>query len=183
MTSNGSKSGIDLGTLLDTYGADTARWPERERARMDEIMAAEPWADRLLAEARALDTLLARAPLPSTERRFALASRIVAIAEGAHALPAESAASANVRSGVVIPWPRASRSHPVRVSRAARLPVWRAAALLAASLIVGVFVGAFDLAPSPVNNFVEAVSLDETEQAVVSISNDGLSAALDEDFL
>lgn len=150
---------------------------------MDEIMAAEPRADRLLAEARALDTLLARAPLPSTERRFALASRIVATAEGAHALPAETAASASVPSGVIIPWPRASRSHPARVSRAVRLPVWRAAALLAASLIVGVFVGAFDLAPSPVNNFVEAVSLDETEQAVVSISNDGLSAALDEDFL
>jgi hypothetical protein len=62
--------------------------------------------------------------------------------------------------------------------------VWSAAALLAASLCFGIFVGTQDLAPGAVNNLMEAVSMDsDFDQTAAAIGSDGLSVALDEEFL
>jgi hypothetical protein len=63
-----------------------------------------------------------------------------------------------------------------------RTPAWQAAAVLAASLALGFFVGALDLAPESVDRLAQAVTLDDAD-AVAGLSNDGLAAVLDEDFL
>jgi hypothetical protein len=175
MTRNGSDREPDLRALLDAYGADRARWPAADRARADAVVAAEPQAERLLTETKALDALLAHAPVPSPERRAALGDRIVALAG------AERPAAAPP-SGVVVPWPGTSRRRAVPPVPRVRTPAWQAAAVLAASLALGFFVGALDLAPESVDRLAQAVTLDDAD-AVAGLSNDGLAAVLDEDFL
>lgn len=182
MTSNGSKSELDLGTLLDTYGVDTARWPEHMRARADMLLAQEPRAGHMLAEAKALDALLAHAPVPAAARHAALTERIVAAAQDASAR--EVRTGQVMPSGIVLPWPGVARGRNARAFGRSHASVWSAGALLAASLAVGLFVGALDLAPGAVNQLVQSVTLDDdTEQAVAAIGNDSLAAALDEDLL
>lgn len=44
--------------LLDAYGADPNRWPASERASAEVLLAAEPLAARLAADARRLDRAL-----------------------------------------------------------------------------------------------------------------------------
>jgi hypothetical protein len=179
MTEDTRKAGgTDLQELLDIYGADVARWPAHAQGRADHLLAAGPETGRMMAEAKALDAVLALAPLPATDRRVALADRIVAEALQSKPEPRTSG------SGVVIPWPGAARERGSRLLRASRSPAWRAAALLAASLLVGVFIGAQDLAPGAVHRLVEAVEYNsDFDQAAAVISGDGLMAALDEEFL
>jgi hypothetical protein len=184
MTHDRSKSRLDeLQGLLETYGADTRRWPQAARARAEVVLGADRQAARMLAEAKALDAVLARAPLPAPERHAALADRIVA--EARSRAPEITGAGAGRSSGIVIPWPRAAR-------RAAREPVaaiahraqWRAAGLLAASLALGVFIGALDLAPASVDQLMTAVEYDgDLDQLAAAMASDGLAAVLDEDLL
>lgn len=54
-----------LETLLDAYGADAAHWPDAERADALALLARSPEAQRMLAEARRLDALLATANVPA----------------------------------------------------------------------------------------------------------------------
>lgn len=172
----------DLETLLDAYGADTNRWPRHAQARAGVLLTSDAQAGRLVAEARALDALLGRAPLPAQERRTALADRIVA--QALNAAPAGAEHKAAAPSGIVIPWPGASRARAATVWKGSRQPAWSAAVLLAASLCVGIFVGTQDLAPGAVNNLMEAVTLDsDFDQTAAAIGSDGLAVALDEEFL
>jgi hypothetical protein len=141
--------------LLAAYGSDVARWPAAERARVQhltekqrkELMRADAALDRLLAKASdAADA----APAPD-----ALMNRILASA------PSEAPGSA-AQAGRVVPFePRRAQSHSpteqapggstgelfARPSRRAS-PIRRdsvaTAALLAASLVLGLFVGSMD---------------------------------------
>ena len=73
--------------LLDVRGADPARWPQPERAAAERLLASDAAAGGALAQARALDALIARdaaahtdatrvlrtlasRPLPPQRRRF-----------------------------------------------------------------------------------------------------------------
>lgn len=49
-------------TLVDAYGADPARWPARERAAAEALLAGDEQAHAVLDEAAALDRILAGAP-------------------------------------------------------------------------------------------------------------------------
>jgi hypothetical protein len=132
---------------LDRFGGDVARWPAAAAARYLPLVEADPAAARLLAEARALDRLLDRAPVPEAERREALAQRIVAAAR-ADGVPQASIPTPRDRV-VAFPGPKAK---PAR--RPARRD-WQAAGLLAASLLLGIFVGVngtFDGAISGLTN-------------------------------
>lgn len=173
----------DLEALLDAYGADMSRWPKQAQARAGVLLASDAGAGRLMAEAKALDALLGRAQLLTQERRNALADRIVAEALS----DASQTATREVtprKTGVVIPWPGVARERTVPAWKLGRRPVWSAAALLAASLCVGIFVGMQDLAPGTVNNLMEAVTMDsDFDQTAAAIGSDGLSVALDEEFL
>ena len=58
---------------------------------------------------------------------------------------------------------------------------WRTAAMLAASLLVGVFVGALDLVPNEVSQFVAGIDTgSETTQAMAFLQSDGFLEFLDE---
>jgi hypothetical protein len=46
--------------LLDVHGADLARWPQPQRAAAEGLLAADGAAVSALAQARALDALIAR---------------------------------------------------------------------------------------------------------------------------
>jgi hypothetical protein len=174
-------AGKDLASLLDTYGADTSRWPRHAQARAGALLASDAQAGRLLAEAKALDTLLGHAPVTEQERRVALADRIVAQAVGV--VPQGEARKVRP-SGIVIPWPGASRDRAAPVWQSSRRPAWSAAALLAASLCFGVFVGTQDITSGAVGSLMEAVVSDsDFDQTAATIGSDGLSVALDEEFL
>ncbi len=127
----------ELSHLLDTWGGAPTRWPVRVRAQIA-ALSAGPEAARLLAEARAFDILLERAgeaPAPIRAARATdLADRIVAAALAAP-LPATVPAK---YSGEVIELPR--RARPAAVAPGIG-GTWSTAGLLAASLLVGIYLG------------------------------------------
>ena len=120
----------DFERLLDIYGAERTRWPLAARASAAMRLASDGNARRLLAEADALDSVLDAAPEAASADVAAVASRIMAAVHESVQPAAISArlAPSVVRTGME---PRAVRN----------TNLWRAASLLAASLIVGIFVG------------------------------------------
>jgi hypothetical protein len=127
-----------LERLLASHGADRTRWPAPERLRFAPLLSASALARRKLSEAAALDRLIDLAPEPRTNRT-ALAERIAA------------AALAEARRGQVIRLPQrgglGSRfgSGAGRAAAFGRLNPgagqWAGGALLAASLVLGAFIG------------------------------------------
>ncbi len=157
--------------VLDTFGANPARWPDARRAGLSKLVASDDRARRLLREAEALDAMLNRAAGPPTGDTRALADRIansISNADGAtpsHPLSAgrPDATSAKVKPGIVIAWPR-KKPVPTAPLVASVMPIprrdhvpWRSAALMAASLLVGIFVGAMDVVPSNVTQLVAGI--------------------------
>lgn len=125
-----------LRDVLDTFGADDARWPMSSRAELEAVLERSADARALLREARALDALLDQAPALDRARMDALAIRIVGAATASsqrtpEAVPPE-------RGGDVVRFPQ-RRQAPV--SSAWREGPARTAALLAASLLMGIFAG------------------------------------------
>lgn len=119
-----------LTALLDVCGADRTRWPARARLRFASLIVEDSTARRLVSEARALDRLLDTAPQIGAARQQALADRIVetAVTQGR-----------GVRSGQGAPVNSPVVAFPGRSLR--KSSVWQAAALLAASLLLGIVVG------------------------------------------
>lgn len=185
--------------VLDTFGGDPARWPVERRERFVRLAAADADAARLLHEAKALDAVLTKAGgLPARDTR-ALAERIAAaVANTAPGQPAplqkqaeHASAASDGGSGVVIAWPRSGEtprapSHTTAASAPRRLSSgWRTAALLAASLIVGIFVGVADMVPSDVARMVAdaTTGTDNTYQALAFLDGEGLLEIIEEDYL
>lgn len=110
-----------LEATLEVYGGDRTRWPTDVRHKLSGILVSNEAAERLIAEAVALDRLLDMAPAVSPERRHALALRI-----GAGARQGKTAGAA-------------ARVQPIR-SRWRRDGAYAGMAL-AASLMLGVFAG------------------------------------------
>jgi hypothetical protein len=170
--------------LLDVYGSDRTRWPVEARASAAQLAARDPAACRLLLEAEALDRVLVRAPLPSLASEAALAERILAAAQRSPRM---------VRSGDAVPSTLADgpsrvflegkQGSVLRLSDRRgwlhRSPAGRAAGLLAACLMLGVFLGA-SAVPQPVIPALE-------EFTGISIGNGNAAQApfdlLDEDLL
>lgn len=193
--------------VLDTFGGNPARWPAERRERLMSLAAADADAARLLREAKALDAVLTKAAGPPVGDTRALADRIAAAVantapgqatrteRGTDQSPGQNHGSPENPSGVVIAWPRTGES-----SRAAEQAAvltgsmprrervsggWRTAALLAASLVVGLFVGVADLVPSNVAQIVaEATTgMDNTSQAIAFLNGEGLLEMIEEEFL
>ena len=103
-TNNVPFAKADFEALLDRHGAKRERWPDAERALAATLLATSPAAQRLLAEALALEDALdvwGRAPQP-----FGLATRVVA----------------NARAHVFNPW-REWFTRPWRTASAACVPL------------------------------------------------------------
>ena len=76
-----------LKILLDAYGADPERWPERERAAARELLARAPEVQAPARRAAALDAALDAAPLaaPPGLDPAALAARVMRLSARAAA--------------------------------------------------------------------------------------------------
>ncbi|MGE0004953.1 MAG: hypothetical protein AB7S92_05130 [Parvibaculaceae bacterium] len=111
-----------LAEVLAAYGADPARWPATERDRLMALAETEPG---LLAEAREIDRVLARAVTPPVPA--GAAARLLARAREERP------------QATVIPLDRA------RARRRPSIWSWGAAAALAASFGVGIFLGTTNL--------------------------------------
>jgi hypothetical protein len=140
--SNNTMTQAELERLLDVYGSDRTRWPVEARAGAGQLAARDSSARLLLQEAEALDRVLDRAPLPSLMSEAALADRIVAAAQRSPRM---------IKGGVraaVAPEHQSGNLIQLPLRRARSLSSWlsgtemgRAAAVLAASLTIGVFIG------------------------------------------
>lgn len=126
--------------LLDGYGSDRARWPGLKRAAADNLVATDRNAQRLLAEAKALDQLLATvATNEPVSNEQALLDRILSKAAHTPRLTASGGASIPAATAIK-PFVRAT-AQPTPLRRAPNQDLWRNTALIAASLILGVYVG------------------------------------------
>lgn len=110
--------------LIDAYGSDPQRWPERERQAAMALLAVSPEAQGRLREAARIDRLLA-VRLPELEPSAALRNRILAQA---------------------LPQPRAAANWRMQVADALDLlfPRGRATpqfAVLALALAIGIGAG------------------------------------------
>ncbi len=155
---------------LDVFGSEVERWPAEARLRFEPLLASEARARELLDEARALDRLLDRAPLPNEARMKALADRIVG-----HAI-ADANASAQTAAPVIdlASWRRRGpQAQPFR---------WKVASALAASLIVGIFIGTAPPVISAVESIAASVGGQENvDPSDLALFDDGTSD--DEDLL
>jgi len=187
--------------LLEVHGADRKRWPLDRIGDVDELLRVSPDARRCLAEAKALDGLLAHAVPPQDMAAASLVDDIIAAAaREAHQSLADDAAASK---GTIISWPGAGRksrtskptalpaaaadNHALRGSArpvASHLRLGRSAAFLAASLLLGIYIGIVGGGSSAVQALAEAagVSLgyDETEVTALDL---GDLTGLDEEAL
>ena len=113
--------------------------PLRRALQRLSLSLAMPERARLLAEAEALDRVLERAPLPSLAIEAALAERIVAAAQRSPRIvkiPTGQSSVISLPGSEVLPQQRAGSW-----KRQFLRGDVRAAAVLAASLVVGIFIG------------------------------------------
>lgn len=140
-----------LKAVVDAYGASPERWPVAERAALERAAAGFDRAD-WLNEARALDALLDSSRCDGMPA--GLAGRIVAAARD----------TAQDRAGTnVVPMRRTAVRRPAS-GRLARLPE---AALLAASLLAGIWFGGSGVLDSVLTDVeLSIATVTETEDEV-----------------
>jgi len=131
--------------LLDVYGGDRTHWTIEARTAAAQLVARDTRAQRLLAEAEALDRVLERAPLPSLVTEAALADRVVAAAQRSPRIVSIKGAEDGSPEAQPGSGRETQLQRPADLrSRAFRTDV-RRAAMLAASLVVGVYIGLSNL--------------------------------------
>lgn len=168
-----------LERLLEVCGADRTRWPARERLRFASVVGEDAEAKRMVAEAAALDSLLDLAPRASDDREHALKERIVATAlrsaETKLAVVGGSAKADPARA------PARPRSYAFgRASVGQELP---AAAVLAASLVIGVMLGSAGTFDSTMQNVAEVTGLASAGDSSQLALGEEIVAVADEDLL
>lgn len=145
----------DLHSVLEIYGADRMRWPAAVRLHLSQVIVSDPLAKQALDEAAALDRLLNKAPEVSVERERALASQIVASAFSQALVRFDSKLDSPV-GAVIAMKPRSATAHKGFLHQAG-------AALLAASLVLGIFAGATGQLSSTFDVVAEALGLSDDE--------------------
>ncbi len=165
--------------LLDVCGADRTRWPARERLRFASFITQDEEAQRLVAESAALDALLDRAPRASEDRERVLKERIVAAALRTSETRLAVVTSNDKLAAPRLPiWLRAAAPARMRERRE-----WPAAAVLAASLVLGVMLGSAGTFDSTMQQVAEVAGIDGTaETSQLALGEDMLGSA-DEDLL
>ncbi|HET7156863.1 MAG TPA: hypothetical protein VFI87_16000 [Hyphomicrobiaceae bacterium] len=166
-TSNTGMTLADFERLLNVYGGDRTRWPTEARAAAAQLVARDAKARRTLAEAEALDRVLERAPLPSLAVEAALAERIVTAAQRSPRIVKIATRQSSVVSlpdGRALPPPRAA-SRKLGLLRGEV----RAATLLAASLMVGIFIGISNVPQSVVPALADLAGTDRGAYSLAQV--------------
>ena len=169
-----------LERLLEIYGADRTRWPARERLRFAGVVGDDTVAARMLAEAGALDRLLEQAPRASGADIDALKERIVATAlrSGAPQLAVVSGGKAGVAKRPSLP--TRSSAFAARFGHGQ----WPAAAMLAASLVLGVMVGSTGTLDNTLQEVADVAGFGSTASDSSQLAlGDDVYGQMDEDLL
>ncbi len=176
-----------LTCVVSAYGGDQERWPAADRKRLEAFLAEDPEARHLVEQARAFDTLLDAADTAAPDTTRVLTDRLMArIAEdaGATATPAPTTGHmTGPTTGQVVAFPGGRRRDrtPRDQNEPRSMPPWMAVAAMAASLVLGIALGA--------NGYLEQATEGVTELAALvgngelSSSPDDVFAPLEEDFL
>lgn len=173
--------------VVAAYGGDHARWPESDRLRLGAFAMSDERARTMLREAQAMDQLLAVADAPgdaAAPADHALGDRVMAAIAQAGPSAADSgpaAATADIvsladrRRRAVAPAATPATNDEVSQS-------WVAVAALAASLILGVFVGATGYVDLTGSGLIElaGVSTDVVGEALNGFDGFG---PVEEDYL
>jgi hypothetical protein len=146
-----------LESALSIAGANPARWPQDARARLAAFIETDREAERLFAEAKALDKVLARACCGPASGGCE-AKILAACLE----LPQQrGGGSAAILSFRGMPRRRLHRDTP-----GAGAAFWGGAAMLAASLMLGVYIGASGEAV-PTFRSIEMLASNDMEAGIV----------------
>ena len=151
-----------LKQVIEAYGGETARWPEAERAGLVALAGGTPEIAAAVREARALDAVLGKAPGADESRLADLRQRILAGAgldEASSAAGGASVAPIKVRPISRPPAPR-------------RMPMWMATAALAASLFVGVAIGASEFGRPAVEELAGIAGIETTDTGTLDVLDD-----------
>jgi hypothetical protein len=167
-----------LRSALQRYGADGERWPDRLQPLLSDPSTLDPDDQTLIEEARALDALLDAGDCEtafdvSDPAVAAMTDRIVVAAKDQTAAP-----------GPVVPFrPRQARSVGPGAPLQRRFEGNAAGALLAASLMLGIFAGAsgwVDTAVAPVASAIGLNGEDVIDVTDASADIYGLAGLADE---
>ena len=155
---------------LDVYGPNAERWTAAARKRFEPMIAEEPRARALMAEARALEKVLERAPVVDSAKFADLSSRIVAA----------TAAAKSVSAPVVVDLSQARRSRDVGGAQQRGFGAnWRVASALAASLVLGIYLGTAPGVVAAVETIASSVGISDAGEDDVALFDDNGSDAED----
>ena len=148
-----------LAAVLDIHGSEPRHWPAGEQAALLAFAAANADAARLLAEERALDAVLRRAPAAGLDVT-ALLDRIAGAA----------AREPRLLGAPVVPFnaDRLDRRPAAPLPRRSRQSLWPAATALAASLVIGLLIGASEQTAPAIDALINGADTD-TDVALVSL--------------
>ena len=163
MTSKPSTQDIDrLQQLLDGHGADEARWPVSDAAIFAAAMKQTAVGRRMIAETGALDRILAMAPAGNPDRMAGLIERISSTAASIRPAGPGSAEIVTLPVKTAVPVAPRVEALPRRIA------VWPVFGALAASLVIGIYVGTLSPAATELQR-VAGVAVDETEQVQAAV--------------
>ena len=172
--------------LADAFGGDIERWPVAARPAAVRLLASSPSARAILKAAQALDRLLDNAQAAAGTVGADLFDRVVVAATGQSPAAPDGGSPAK-RSATVLPWPSREPDlvHSATAPRARPTTRnWPFAAALAASLALGITIGAHDLTHAPVRGLIEIASVEtDVDQFIAALHEDGLAIAVDEEHL
>lgn len=159
----GSIGLAELEAALDTYGADRTRWPAPLRHALSGLIGADAKAAKLLKAAEAFDKLLDAAPGYDGRKLDRLAGKILEAAE---------------KGADVVPLRR-----PVRRGLFGGSDYGIAAAALAASLLLGVFVGQSNVVSPAADLLISADASAASGNSTQTALGDDSDSLLYEDLL
>jgi hypothetical protein len=150
-----------LESALGVAGANPSRWPQDARARLAAFVETDAEAERLFAEAKALDTVLARA-CAGTSGSNCAAKILAACLE----LPQERGGG----SAAILPFGTGPSRRRYRRLRSdipgGGAAFWGGAAMLAASLMLGVYIGASGEAMPTIRSIELLASNDDMDAGI-----------------
>ncbi len=135
-----------LAEVLEIFGPEAERWPAAERDRLEALVGREEAAGKLVVEARALAAVMAHAPAGAASAE--LKARILA------------AASPEAQGAPIIVRAPESPLRRLFGSGWSFGPAWPSAAVMAASLACGIYLGASGLAQPVFDDAFTMASLD-----------------------
>lgn len=162
-----------LRNLLERFGADRERWPDRQRAGAEDLLGKSAEARALVAEFTALDRLL--------DSHAAAMEEALATEQDALAARIMSAVTESGKGNDNVVPLNAARQRRARLPTASteRWQSLAAAGALAASLVLGITAGLSEYADPALSTVSEALGLAGIESDTVAMS-DPIFDAVDE---